>query len=117
MESQTFNDGLCGIYKTSDVSAPGEKPVERLELKGNLRYAERTVGMNRFTQFLQNDVEISTVIRVPRKIEVSTQDVVIPDYKYPDRQFKVVQVQYPPDVTPRCMDLSLERIEKNYAVV
>lgn len=117
MESQAFNDGLCGIYVVTDVAPPGKKPVEKLELKGKLRYAERTVGMNRFTQFLQNNVEVSMVIRVPRKIEVSTQDVAIPDYRYPGRQFRVAQVQYPQDVTPKCMDISLARIEEVYAVV
>lgn len=117
MESQTFNDGLCGIYVVTDAAPPGKKPVEKLELKGKLRYAERTVGMNRFTQFLQNDVEVSMVIRVPRKIEISTQDVAVPDCRYPHRQFRVVQVQYPQDVTPGCMDLSLSRIEEVYAVV
>ena len=114
MESQTFNDGLCGFYSVTDVSKPGSMPVEKLELKGRLRYAERMVGMNRFTQFLQNDVEIALMIRVPRKIEVSTQDYAIPNDGH---QYKVVQVQYPPDITPKCMDISLSRIEEAYEVV
>lgn len=117
MESQTFNDGLCGIYAVTNVAPPGKKPTEKLELKGKLRYAERTVGMNRFTQFMQNSVEISRVIRVPKKIEVSTQDVAIPDCGQPSRQFRVVQVQYPQGVTPGCMDISLARIEEIYAMV
>ena len=66
---------------------------------------------------MQNSVEISRVIRVPKKIEVSTQDVAVPDCGQPSRQFRVVQVQYPQGVTPGCMDISLARIEEIYAMV
>lgn len=110
--SQAFNDGLCSVYEVTNIAKPGAKPQEGLELRGKLRYAERTVGMNRYTNFLQNDVEVARVLRMPRKFGVSTQDVAIPNDGH---QYRVVQVQYPQDVYPKCMDLSLERIEQKYA--
>ncbi len=111
-EVQTFGDGLCTVYEIKNTASTGKMPVEALCKKGRLRYAERTVGMSRFTSFLQNDVEVSLVLRMPRQTWVSTQDVVIPTDGKP---YRVVQVQYPQNVTPRCMDLTLERIEQAYA--
>jgi len=50
---------------------------------------------------------------MPRVTDVSTQDVVIPT---DGEQYKIVQVQYPEDVYPPVMDLSLERIDAAYDI-
>lgn len=112
MKSQTFNDGVVSIYSVGNIAESGNMPRKGLTLKiGCLRYEERTVGMGRFWAAAQTQVKIDRIIRTPRILNISTQDVVVlPDGK----QYEVKQVQYPPEVIPLSMDLSLERLEVAY---
>ena len=110
---QTFNDGVVDIYSVENIAEPGNMPHEGLISKYiGLRCEERTVGMARFWAANQNNVKIDTLIRVPRLRDVSTQDVAI--LSIDNKQYKIKQVQYPPDVQPPVMDLSLERLEADY---
>ena len=107
MKTQSYNDGVVSIYTVSDVSQPGGMPVEALTLKEALRYEERTVGLTRFYAALQNNVNIKYVLRCPRIRSISTQDVAVP---VDGKQYKIVQIQYPQDVEPPSMDLTLEEL-------
>lgn len=113
MKTQTYNDGVVSIYTVSDVSQPGGMPVEALTLKEALRYEERTVGLTRFYAALQNNVNIKYVLRCPRIRSVSTQDVAVP---VDGKQYKIVQIQYPQDVEPPSMDLTLEELSPVYDI-
>ena len=109
---QSFLDGIVKIYSVGDVSAPGDMPRDGLTLKKTLRYEERTVGINRFYSALQNNVKVALVLRCPQIRDVSTSDVAI----MPDAvQFEIKQVQYPPDIVPPVMDLTLEKLGEPYA--
>jgi len=44
---------------------------------------------------------------------VSAQDIAIPN---DGRQYKITFIQYPEDIDPPVMDLTLERIDNNYAI-
>lgn len=110
--TQTFNSGIVNIYSVGDIAPPGGMPKEGLTLKvGSLRYHERTVGMNRFWVAMQNQTKVDMVLRAPRVGTVSTHDVAIP---VDGRQYKIKQIQYPEDVEPSAMDLSLERLDSDY---
>lgn len=110
--TQTFNDGVVNIYSVGNIAEPGNMPKDGLTLKvGPLHYEERTVGMSRFWTAKQALSRIDIMLRVPRHNNVSTQDVAIP---IDGQQYMIVQIQYPPEVEPPCMDLSLERIEAKY---
>lgn len=105
--TQTFNDGVVSIYSVGNISAPGDMPKEGLTLKmSNLHYEERTVGMSRYWTAMQNQAQIERIIRVPR-VNISTHDVA----KINDLQYDIVQAQVIKDVTPPCIDLSLQRLE------
>lgn len=110
--AQSFNDGVLTVYRLEDAAQPGRKPdtqlVEKVPL---LRYAERIVGMNRYWSGLQNKVRVDWMVRTQRLDIVSTQDVVI---RQDGEQYRIVQIQYPRDIAPRCMDLSLERVVERY---
>ena len=110
---QEFNDGIVKIYKIKNASAEsGNMPKEGLTLKvGPLRYEERIVGMGRFWAAMQSQAKIDMVLRVPRIKSVSTQDIAIPIDK---KQYEIKQIQYPRNVVPPVMDLSLERLEVDY---
>lgn len=111
-KTQTFNDGVVNIYSVGNIAPPGNMPKEGLTLKvGPLRYEERTVGMGRFWAAIQAQAKIDMVLRVPQRRTVSTQDIALPN---DGEQYEIKQIQYPKDVEPPVMDLSLERLEADY---
>ena len=114
MTNQTFNDGIVSIYSLSDISQNGRKPREGLTLKiQSLRYHERTVGMSRFWTAMQATAKIDLLLRCPQNRSISTQDIAIP---IDGKQYKIVQIQYPENIEPPVMDLSLERISEVYDI-
>ena len=114
---QSYPDGLVDIYKVTDMAQPGDLPVEGLVLKNSLRYKERTVGMSRFYNALQNNIKVDFVIRCPevRGLSEKNTDILVA-ILIDDQQYKVVQIQYIEDAQPASMDLTLEKIGESYAV-
>jgi hypothetical protein len=113
-QTQQFNDGIANIYTVGNIAQAGNMPKEGLTLKvDSLRYEEKTVGMSRFWAASQEQTKIARLLRLPRIEFIDRADVVIP---IDGKQYKIVQVQYPPDTEPQCMDLSLERLEVAYEV-
>ena len=114
MDNQTFNDGIVNIYSVSNIADPGKLPKDGLKVKSSgLRYEERTVGMGRFWTAKQANARIDLLIRTPQLRSVSTLDIAIPK---DGNQYKIAQVQYPKDVEPPAMDLSLQRLEVAYDI-
>lgn len=111
--TQPFNDGIVNIYSVTNIAASGNMPKDGLTIKvSDLRYEERTVGMSRYWTALQDNARIEQLIRVPRINSVTVHDVAILN----GQQYDIMQAQYPPDVEPPCMDLSLERLEVAYEI-
>ncbi len=110
---QNFNDGVVLIYSIADVAQPGCMPVEALTLKQSLRYHERTVGMARFYTAKQASVDVKYVLRCPRLRDISTQDIAIP---VDGKQYKIDLIQYPEDIVPPVMDLTLQEIMQIYDI-
>ena len=111
--SQSFNDGLIGVYSVEDVAAPGYKPVEKLFLKAKLRYSEERLGIQRYYSGQQNQVQIERVVRVPKSGTISSQDVAITEDGH---QYRIDMVQKVVGVWPPSLDLTLARIDQNYEV-
>src|SRR5690554_5496111 len=97
---ETFNDGIVKLYEVTNIAEPGNMPKEGLQLKGTLRYKERTVGMGRYWTAMQANSRITYLLRVPQLRNISSQDVAIPN---DGKQYKIVQIQYPEDVEPPVM--------------
>jgi hypothetical protein len=112
-KTQSFNDGVVSIYAVTDTAAAGDKPVMGITLRQTLRYAERTVGITRFYSAKQAGAEVRYVLRCPRLRDISTQDVAVPN---DGKQYKIIQVQYPEDVDPAVMDLTLEGLTSLYEI-
>lgn len=107
-QSQTFNDGVVKIYSVENNAEAGNMPKSGLTLKETLRYDELTVGIKRFYTAMQNNIKIDLLLRCPRKRSISTQDIAIP---IDGEQYEIKQVQYPKNVVPLSMDLSLEKVK------
>lgn len=110
--SQSFNDGIVKICRTTDGGAAGYRPEPVLEERFTLRFAEQRLGINRLYQSRQNQVEIERVIRMQKADEISTQDVAV----IGGIQYRIDTVQAVPDVYPPCLDLALERITQKAGV-
>lgn len=106
-----FNDGLVTIYGVENQAAPGEKPRERLVKKISLRCAQRTVGIRRHYAALNAGARVDLLLRIPCRPEISAQDVAVPN---DGKQYRITLVQIPEDVMPPVMDLTLERLEREY---
>lgn len=107
-----FNDGLVTVYRVENQAAPGDMPVERLVEKATLRYSRRTVGIRRHYAALAAGARVDLLLRTWYRPEVSVQDVaVLPLF---GKQYRITLVQVPEDVTPPVMDLTLERLERDY---
>lgn len=107
-----FNDGIVEIYAVENTAAPGRKPGGVLTRKGKLRYQRRTVGIKRHYAAMAAGAKVDLLLRVPYRKEVSSQDVAVPTLD--GRQYRITLVQVPESVTPPVMDLTLERLERDY---
>ena len=111
--TQPFNDGVVTIFSCKDRAPAGFQPVEELEEKIVLRYEELRVGLQRYYEARQNQIQVERVIRVPRAGCVTSQDIAETE---DGRYYRIDLVQSVPDVWPDCLDLSLTKVEQEYEV-
>ena len=111
--SQQFNDGIVKIYDVTNTAPDGGMPIEGITLKQTLRYKERTVGLTRRNFARQDNVVIKYVLRCPRLRDVSAQDIAIPN---DGKQYRIWDVQYPEDIDPPVMDITLEEMKAVYDI-
>ena len=112
-QTQTFNDGVVSIYKVVDLALPGDLPREGLAFQELLRYHERTVGITRKYVALQSNKEVNFVIRCPEVRTVETDYIAV---LIDGKQYRISWIQYPEDISPPSMDLTLERLSDFYDV-
>lgn len=110
--TQPLNDGTVQICDVVDVSEPGYRPVQKLYPKVLLRYENQRVGISRFYSGMQNQIQVDKVIRVPKALVITTQDVAVTE---DGAEYRIRQVQDVLDVYPRCLDLTLSRIDQEDA--
>lgn len=110
--AERFSDGIAVISDNNARNGVGNIPRDKLTEKSRLRFREKTVGINRFYQALQNNSLIERMIRCPRRDDVSVFDIVqlIPNGTDKD-YYKIAQIQYPDEVHPPVMDIALERVD------
>ena len=97
---ESFRNGIVDIYEID-----GANKLGRCKESG-LRFGYRTVGIKRFYAARGAQVDISSLIRIPQRQGISTQDVaVINGYRY-----KIVQVQPIYDTNPPVTDLTLKQM-------
>ena len=117
---QRFDDGRLEVYRWHNHAPPGEYPERVLILRYTLPYQERTVGMQRYWTAHESKVRISHLLRCPLPPDtdgylrpVSTEDVVM---LRDGQQYTIRQIQYPEDIVPRVMDLTLEVAAQRHEV-
>lgn len=109
--SQPFNSGVVSIFRVTDAGEPGYAPVPRLELRVRLHYEERKLGLIRYYSARQTQVKVERVLRVPRRPEISPQDVAVTQ---DGKQYRIELVQMADGVYPPSLDLTLGTVEQVY---
>lgn len=107
--SQPLNDGIVQICRVVDVSEPGYRPVEKLEPIVTLRYENQRVGIQRYFSGMQNQIQVDKVIRVQKAMEITNQNVAVTE---DGAEYRIDLVQAVTGIFPRCVDLTLTRIEQ-----
>lgn len=111
--TQSYNDGLVTVYSITDVSKPGYKPSIALLKKIELRYEEQRLGIQRYYQGMQNQVQIDRVIRTQMAGDINSQDVAITE---DGKQYRINLVQVVSNSYPLSVDITLQRIDQKYEV-
>lgn len=107
--TQPLTSGVVTVYGEHDVAPPGYLPQVQLNKKATLRYEERSLGIQRYYNAAQNQIQIERVIRIPRYAGVTNQDIAqTEDGTY----YRIDLVQAVMDVYPPCMDLTLAKYEQ-----
>ena len=109
--TQDYNDGVVSIYAVKDTARPGYQPVPTLvqPAKIVLRYEERRLGIQRYYEALQNQIQIERVIRVPRAGRVTNQDAAVTE---DGRQYRIDMVQTVDGIYPPSVDLTLVKFQQ-----
>ena len=109
--TQNFDDGVLTVYTATDVAAPGRAPVKKLAKKISLRYQEQRLGIQRYFEALQNQIQVERVVRVPRAGDITNQDVGVTE---DGRQYRIDLVQSAEGIYPPCVDLTLAKLVTQY---
>ena len=64
---QTFNDGVCHIYKLADVSVPGYKPQLKPKWYRSLPFGYKTIGVKRNYEAMQAAVRLDEMIIISQR--------------------------------------------------
>lgn len=109
--TQCFGDGVVTVYAVTDAAAPGYQPKPQLVKppKAVLRYEEQRLGIQRYYEAMQNQIQVERVIRTPRYGQITNQDIAMTE---DGRQYRIDLVQTVQNVWPASQDLTLVRIEQ-----
>lgn len=106
--TQCYNSGVVSIYTVQDVAQPGYQPQKELTLLCSLRYEEQRLGIQRYYEAQQNQVEVERVIRVSKYPGITNQDVAETE---DGTRYRIDMVQSA-DTYPPSLDLTLAKYEQ-----
>ena len=107
--TQGYTSGVVTVYTVTDSARPGYQPVEQLTEKIKLRYEEQRLGIQRYYNAMQNQIQVERVIRVPRAEQITSQDVAETE---DGRRYRIDLVQTVDGVWPPSQDLTLVKYQQ-----
>lgn len=108
--SQAYNDGVVTIYTVTDEAGSGYLPVPSLTELVTLPYQERKLGVKRYYEAKQNQIQAERVIRVQKPpVEINNQDVAQTES---GKMYRIDLIQFAADVYPPSLDLTLKAYEQ-----
>ena len=106
--TQNFNDGIVTIFAVENVAKPGYQPQMELVPKFVLRYAEQRLGVQRYYDAMQNQIQVERVIRVPRA-DITNQNIA---QTQDGKMYRIDLVQTADGSYPPAVDLTLTKYEQ-----
>ena len=112
--TRDFNGGVVTVYEVTDSAPPGYQPKPTLVQppKAVLRYEERRLGLQRYYEAMQNQIQVERVIRVPRAGKITSQDVAETE---DGRRYRIDLIQTVDGVWPPSQDLTLVKYQQEEA--
>ena len=119
-----FDGGEVKIYKITDISQPGDMPVEGLALQSTCYFEERSIGMTRNYMAMQSNAKVDRLIRIwqDRAVTVDCVCVIfdgskVEDYVEVGVQYRVAANQHTVNENGlKVTDLTLERLGTLYDI-
>lgn len=108
--TETFNDGVCTVYKVTNTAQPGLRPHMSPTLYRKLNFEYKTIGVKRNYEALQAQVKLDELIQILLDRRISAQDIVVIN----EVQYQIKQVQHKKDTVPFTTLLSLVKLEEDY---
>lgn len=108
--TETFNDGVCTVYKLTNTAQPGLRPHMSPTLYRKLNFEYKTIGVKRNYEALQAQVKLDELIQILLDRRISAQDIVVIN----EVQYQIKQVQHKKDTVPFTTLLSLVKLEEDY---
>lgn len=103
-----FNDGIVEIYRVDNGAKNGDRNVDVLKFRDRIRFKSHTVGIKRFYEAMQFEINITKAIIIPEPVKkISTQDIAMIDGK----RYKIEQIQERRETFPPSLLLSLSYVE------
>lgn len=103
--SQAFNDGVVRIYTIAALTPDGGVPKAELQERLRLPYQERKLGIRRYYEAKQNQIQAERVLRIPAPGEdITSQDAARTE---DGRLYRIDLVQRSTDTYPPTLDLTL----------
>lgn len=104
-----FNDGIVEIYRVDNGAENGNRNVEVLKFRDRMRFKSHTVGLKRFYEAMQFEINITKAIIIPEPVtKISTQDIAVIEGK----RYKIEQIQERRETLPPSLLLSLSDTEE-----
>lgn len=110
--NQIFNDGNVTFFKLENIAEKGDKPKYQGEKLVTMRFSERGLSFSRVYEARQAMEEASRVIRIQHRPEVEIEQIA----EIEKKQYRVKVLQVNTLTTPRCFDITLEKLEEYYNV-
>lgn len=107
---ESLSDGIALICTVTNIAEEGDRPQDGLKKLYHLPFDYKTVGLARYIEGRQEDVKITSVISVPYRPDISTQEIAV----LGETQYRIWQAQPIHHTRPPTLKLSLERITENY---
>lgn len=95
----TFNDGVINVFDTDD----DDEIIS--DTRCCYKFGERTVGVKRFYEAYQHDIELVKVIHIHYLPSITTQKAAV----IGETRYNIEQVQHDKNAHPRCTVLSLSQ--------
>ncbi len=105
--SQSYGDGIVTIYRLEDTAKPGYFPKPKPVEVARLRYEERRLGLTRYYDAKQVNVEVERVLRVARGAKPAVQDIAVTE---DNQEYRIDLIQTVDGVFPPSLDLTLAKV-------